>query len=112
MQSSFFQRAAVAIVLMGALLAPFGICLQPAHSATHRCCQQASQKGSTAKQDCCVVRNDAPAVIVLPATAGSGPMVLVSTYLAASEISSPRETTVAALVPTHAPPGRTSILRI
>jgi hypothetical protein len=112
MRSGFYQRAAVAIFLMGALLAPFGMCLQPAPGAAHRCCQHARQKGNTAKQDCCIVRSETPAAIVAPAPTGSAPVVIERAFFAAGEISSPREVPAAALVPTHAPPGRTSILRI
>jgi hypothetical protein len=112
MRSSFFQRAAVAIFLMGVLFAPFGTCLQPTQAAAHRCCQHARQQGNTAKQECCIVRSETPAAIVTPAPAGSAPMVVERAFFAASEISSPREMPAAVLVPTHAPPGRTSILRI
>lgn len=112
MRSGFFQRAAVAIFLMVTLLAPFGTCLQPAQGADHRCCQHARQKGNTAKQDCCIVRSETPANLVAPASDGSAPMVVERAFFAAGEISAPREVPAAVLVPTHAPPGRTSILRI
>ena len=112
MQNGFFQRAAVVLFLMGTLLAPFGMCLQPSQGAAHRCCQHARQKGNTAKQDCCIVRSETPAAIVTPAPAGSTPMVVGRADFASSEISSPREVPAAVLVPPHAPPGRTSILRI
>jgi len=112
MRSGFFQRAAVALFLMGALLAPFGTCLQPAQGAAHRCCQHARQKGNTVKQDCCIVRSETPAAIVAPATDNSAPIVVERAFFAVREISAPREVPAAALVPTHAPPGRTSILRI
>src|ERR1035437_299409 len=105
MRNGFFQRAAVVLFLMGTLLAPFGICLQPAQGAAHRCCQHARQKGSTAKQDCCIVRSETPAAIVAPATDNSAPIVVERAFFAAGEISSPREVPAAVLVPTHAPPG-------
>jgi hypothetical protein len=111
MRSGFFQRAAVVLFLMGTLLAPFGMCLQPAQAA-HRCCQHARQKGNTAKQDCCIVRSETPANLVAPASDGSTPMVVERAFFAADEISAPREVPAAVLVPPHAPPGRTSILRI
>jgi hypothetical protein len=112
MRSGFFQRAAVVLFLMVTLLAPFGTCLQPAQGAAHRCCQHARQTGSTAKQDCCIVRSETPAAIVAPATDNSAPIVVERTFFASSEISSPHEVSAAVLAPTHAPPGRTSILRI
>lgn len=111
MRSGFFQRAAVVLFLMGTLLAPFGTCLQPAQAA-HRCCQHARQKGNTAKQDCCIVRSETPANLVAPATDNPAPILVGRAFFAASEISAPRDVPAAVLVPTHAPPGRTSILRI
>jgi hypothetical protein len=112
MQSGFFQRAAVAIVLMGALLAPFGTCLQRTQHTAHSCCSHASQAGKTAKPDCCTVSNQSPVAMVAPAFAGSAPMVISRVFLSASELSSPREVPAAAIIPQHSPPGRASILRI
>jgi hypothetical protein len=112
MRSGFPQRAAVAIVLMGALLAPFGICLQRTQHTAHSCCSHASQTGKTAKPDCCTLREQSPAVLVAPVSAGSAPMVLVHAFFSASELSSPREVPAAPIIPQHSPPGRTSILRI
>ena len=65
MRKGVFQRAAVAIVLMGSLLAPFGTCLQPAHKALHGCCAPASESGKTAQTNCCTASAPLPAVVAL-----------------------------------------------
>jgi hypothetical protein len=112
MRSGFPQRAAVAIVLMGALLAPFGVCLQRTQHTAHSCCAHASQTGRIAKPDCCTLREQSPTVPVAPASAGSAPMILVRAFFSTSELSSPREVLAAFIIPQHSPPGRASILRI
>jgi len=112
MRSGFFQRAAVAILLMGALLAPFGVCLQPAQRTAHSCCSHASQPGNSARQNCCIVREQPPASVATPASTGTAPVILARAFFAASEISSPREVPAPAIVPPHSPPLRASILRI
>ena len=66
-----FQRAAVAILLIGALVAPAQICLQHAHKARHACCVSMSEPGATIHSDCCAVRPTLPAVVVAPAVSGS-----------------------------------------
>jgi len=112
MRSGFFQRATVAIVLMGALLAPFGTCLQRTHRTTHSCCSHASHPGKMTRPDCCTARSESPVAIVVQTSEGSAPMVIVSAFLSASEAASPREVSVMSIIPQYSPPGRTSILRI
>ena len=98
------QRAAVAIVLMGALLAPFGTCLQRMHKAAHSCCSHASESRKTAQTNCCVASAPLPAVVVAPNLPGSAPMTAAQEFIFLDEFSSRSEFPSLAVIPPHSPP--------
>jgi len=107
-----FQRAAVAILLIGALVAPAQICLQHAHKARHACCVSMSEPGATIHSDCCAVRPTLPAVVVAPAVSGSVTVSGAQEFVSSTGLSSPLEFTVSAVIPPQSPPTGASILRI
>jgi len=98
MLRSVFQRAAVAIVLIGTLLAPLGTCLQRTHRTAHSCCAPASESNKTARTNCCKVSTPLPAVVVAPNLPGSAPMAAAREFISSDEFSSPSEISVAALL--------------
>lgn len=106
------QRAAVTIVLMGSLFAPFGICLQPAHKAPHDCCAPASKSGKTAQTNCCTASAPLAAAVVAPKLSGSAPMTVAQEFICLDEFSSRREFPRLAVTPPHSPPSGAFILRI
>ena len=112
MKSRTFQRAAVAIALIGAMLTPFGTCVQMKHKTAHSCCAPASEMGKTAEANCCVVRDQQPAVIVVPSLPSPAPMVVAPEFSSKNLLSSPREVSVAVFIPPLSPPTGAFNLRI
>ena len=112
MLRGIFQRAIPAILLMASLLAPMGICLQPAHKAAHSCCAHALQTGNSLQRDCCTVRNSAPVAVVPAVTTAPAPMIVAVALVCLREVSSQRELLAVSTRPPHSPPERISILRI
>jgi len=112
MLQDVFQRAAVAILLIGTLVAPAQICLQHAHKTGHACCASMSEPGATIHNDCCAVRPTLPAVVVVPALSGSPTLSAVWDFVSSRELSSSSELTVSAVIPPQSPPTGASILRI
>jgi len=107
-----FQRAAVAILLMGALLAPSGICLQPMHRAAHSCCSHASKSHQSVRTNCCTASAPLPAVVVAPNLPGSAPLMVVRAFISLDEFSSSSEFLVLSVIPPHSPPSGAFNLRI
>ncbi|MGA2809126.1 MAG: hypothetical protein ABSE87_13415 [Terracidiphilus sp.] len=107
-----FQRAAVAILLMGGLLAPNGICLQQTHKATHSCCAPAPESSATVKSDCCAARAPLPAVVVAPNLPGPVSMAAAPEFVPATELFSPGDFLAAAVIPPLSPPTGAFNLRI
>jgi len=107
-----FQRAAVATLLMGAMLAPLGICLQPAQKMAHSCCAAASNGHSTLHRDCCTARAPLPAVVVAPNPPVSAAVTVASARVSANEASLPGDLPPLAIVPPQSPPTGAFILRI
>jgi hypothetical protein len=107
-----YKRAAVAIVLMGSLLAPFGTCLQPAHKAAHSCCAPASRSSQSVRTNCCAASVPLPAVVVAPNLPGSAPMTVAQEFISLDEFSSRSEFPRFAVIPSHSPPPGAFILRI
>jgi len=107
-----FQRAAVAIVLMGALLAPFGTCMQRTHMGAHSCCSHASESRKTAQSNCCVASASLPAVVVAPNLPVSAPMTFAQEFISLDEFSSRNEFSILAVIPPHSPTTGAFNLRI
>jgi hypothetical protein len=112
MLQGVFQRAAVAILLMGSLLAPSGICLQPAHKAAHSCCSHASKSHQSVKTNCCTASAPLPAVVVAPNLPGSAPMTVAQEFVSSDELSVQSELTRLAVIPPLSPPTGAFNLRI
>src|SRR5271167_4722992 len=112
MLQGVFQRAAVAILLIGALGAPAQICLQHAHKTGHACCVSIAEPSATIHSDCCSVRPTLPAVVVAPALSSSPTLSAVQEFVSSKELSSLSELTFSAVIPPQSPPTGASILRI
>jgi hypothetical protein len=107
-----FQRAAVAIVLMVTLLAPLGICRQPAPAAKHRCCAMASDHDPSVRTDCCVVRTPVAAIASERVLPNTSPLQIESEIAALVEPASLLDVPAAIVVGPHSPPPGASVLRI
>ena len=107
-----FQRAAVAIVLMGALIAPAGSCLAQPHRSGHSCCPHTSVPSKALQNDCCTVRTPLPAVVVAANLPGSASMTVAREFISSNLLSSPREFPAAAVIPPQSPPTGAFNLRI
>jgi len=113
MLQGVFQRAAVAIVLMGALAAPAETCLQPAHKAAHDCCVSMTETGASVQSNnCCAARPTLPAIVVAPAVTVSAPLIAARVFVGANERSAPGEFVALAVIPPQSPPTGAFILRI
>src|SRR5271157_3634480 len=104
MSRGVFQRAAVAIVLMGSLLMPSGNCLQPTHKAAHSCCLHASKSHQSVGTNCCTASAPLPAVAVAPNLPGSAPLTVVRVFVSLDESASSSEFSVLSVIPPHSPP--------
>src|ERR1035438_1130182 len=98
-----YQRAAVAIVLMGSLLAPFGTCLQPTLKAAHSCCSHASRSNQSVRTNCCTASAPLPAVVVAANLPGSAPMAVAQEFISLDEFSSRSEFPRLTVIPPHSP---------
>jgi len=113
MLQGVFQRAAVAIVLMGALAAPAETCLQPAHKAMHACCAGMAESGASMQgNNCCAARPILPAIVVAPAVTVSAPLPGAQEFAGANERSTPGEFVALAVIPPQSPPTGAFTLRI
>jgi hypothetical protein len=107
-----FQRAAVAIVLMGGLLAPNGICLERTHKSAHSCCAPAPGSSKIVQTDCCTARAPLPAVLVAPDLPVSASMSAAVDFIPVLEFSSRDGFPAAAVIPPLSPPTGAFNLRI
>src|ERR1035441_10454961 len=107
-----FHRTAVAIVLMGALLAPFGTCLQRTHKTAHGCCAPASDPSRTAQTNCCAAGAPLPAVVIAPNLPGSTSIAVALEFVSSDELSSRGKFPILAVIPPQSPPTGAFILRI
>lgn len=107
-----YQRAAVAIVLMGTMLAPIGICLQPTHKAAHSCCSHPSKSNQSVRTNCCTASAPLPAVVVTPKLSGVAPMTVARAFVSLNEPVSLSEFPVLSVIPPQSPPTGAFILRI
>jgi hypothetical protein len=107
-----FQRAVMAILLMGALLAPSGICLRQTQKAAHDCCAPASKAIPAVQNDCCTARSTLPAFVAAPDLPAPEPLALPQDFVSAQEPESPSALPVSAIVLPHSPPSGAFSLRI
>src|ERR1035437_2950373 len=112
MLSGVFQRAAVAILLMGSLLAPLGTCLQRTHKTGHSCCSHASESSKTARTNCCTASTPLPAVVAAPDLLGPAPLTVAQEFISSNEPSLSGELSISAVIPPQSPPAGAFNLRI
>jgi hypothetical protein len=110
MLRGFLGRATVAIVLMGALLAPLGVCMHAPHRAAHSCCAPPASK--TVQADCCTVRIPQPGIVVAPGLPNPAPVALAPEFALSNLPLFPREFEPVAIISPHSPPGGAFNLRI
>jgi hypothetical protein len=65
------QRAAMAILLVGMMIAPLGICLHQSPKGAHSCCMQ-TESSHSLRADCCIVRTQLLATLVAPTMPAAG----------------------------------------
>ncbi len=112
MKTGILRRALVAIALIGAMLSPFGTCLPMKHKAAHSCCAAASEMGKAFKADCCVVRDQQPAVVAAPSLPAPAPMAVAPEFSSKNALSPSSEVLVAVFIPPLSPPTGAFNLRI
>jgi hypothetical protein len=104
------QRAAVAIVLMGTLSAPFGRCFLRTHESVHSCCAPAPEP--IAQTNCCIASAPLPAAVVTPNLPGPTAIVVAQEFISSDELSSLNECPRSAATPPQSPPTGAFVLRI
>ena|ERR1035441_155568 len=105
-----FQRAAVAVLLMVALLAPFGTCRPISGASQHSCC--ASEQSATVGADCCIARPLLPAVVKERVLPDQMAFAVVLKVLPLAETAASYDAAPTAVVGPHSPPPGASVLRI
>ena len=111
MLRSSFQRAAMAILLVGMMIAPLGICLQQSPKGAHSCCPQQGSAHSV-HADCCVVRMQLPAILVSPKLPNPSPRHLAVEIMARVELTASAEHPAVVVIPPLSPPTGAFILRL
>jgi hypothetical protein len=106
-----FQRAAMAILLMGMMIAPLGICLQLSPNGAHSCCMQ-SESSRVLHTNCCVFRTQLPAIVAAPALPDASPNTLAHEYSALEKAKASDQHTAIVLSPPLTSPTGAFILRI
>src|SRR5450631_524354 len=110
MLRSSFQRAMTAILLMGIMIAPSGICLHQSSKVAHSCC--VPESSHSLRTNCCVVRAQLPATLVAPTLPGSSPSEVLREYGPSVDAATmDTHPTVAVILPLSRPTGA-FILRI
>lgn len=106
-----FQRAAMAILLVGMMIAPLGICLRPSPKVAHGCCMQ-TESSHSLHADCCIVRAQLPAIPAASNLPGTSPCAAVYEYSACVEKTAVDEHSTVVVIPPLSPPTGVFILRI
>lgn len=106
------HRAAVAIVLMATVLAPYGSCRAQIRAAAHDCCPRAASHAPLVKQDCCVTRASFPAMITERAASNPTPLLPLHSFVAVTGLRAPADLVAAMPAIAFSPPPGTSVLRI
>jgi len=106
-----FQRAAIAILLMGMMIEPLGICLQQSLRGAHSCCMQA-EPSHCMQTNCCVVKTQLPATLAALTLPGSSPSEVSHEYLANLDATTTNTHQAVAVIPPNSPPTGSFILRI
>jgi hypothetical protein len=102
----------MAILLIGLMLAPLGVCLQQPHKAAHSCCMNQSESSPSLRADCCVVRSQLPATVATPTLPGAEPLVPMGNFAGLLAKPSTGHRPPAIVNPPLSPPTGAFILRI
>lgn len=106
-----FQRAAMAILLVGMMIAPLGICLQQNSKAAHSCCMR-QQSLHCLQTNCCSFRTQLPAIVLAPPLPNPTPGEASHEYVASLNAITPDEHPPVAAIPPLSPPTGAYTLRI
>ena len=106
-----FQRAAIAILLMGMMIEPLGICLQQSHKGAHSCCMQ-PESSNCLQTNCCVVQTHPAAILPVPTPPITSPTVSVYEYSALVQLKALNDHPLVAVAPPFSPSIGAYILRI
>lgn len=104
-------RAAVAVFMIGTLLAPFGTCLSFQQKADHSCCKHAPVQTSV-QPNCCIASAPQPVATVAPAIPDASPMAVVEGIVPVDELIVLRDFLTSALKSPKSPPVGSFNLRI
>ena len=107
-----FQRAALSILVMALMLAPFGVCSQPVAKGAHSCCAMQSEPLQSLQNGCCVVKAPLPGGTVAPLISVANPLQLVQQPLMRGEVPLFTSRPAVAVIPPLSPPTGAFILRI
>ena len=105
-----FQRVAVAILLIGALVAPAGICLQQAQKSGHDCCARARNPDRPFRKTAALQGRRFPPL--LSSSFLSVSVIGARDFVDVDEASSLNASPALAVIPPQSPPTGASILRI
>ena len=112
MTQGVLYRTGVAILMIIALLLPYGRCQSPIRATRHDCCVHQSTPAASVKASCCTVRSELPAIIEQRAVVSSNPLAIVASLLPATESAMQFEASSTTAAAHHSSPPGKSILRI
>lgn len=112
MLSGVFHRTAMAILLMGSLVASYGICPLSSQKTEHSCCSHASESGKSMPMKCCTVSTPLQAIIVAPELPNTTPMLAVDRILATYQTAHSSDFANAEIILPLSPPTGAFNLRI
>lgn len=111
MLQGYFQRASMAILLMGLVMMPLGFCRQLSSKSAHSCCMH-SQSAQSLGPNCCVVRAQLPATLPTPTLPLVSLTAATHEYAPSLEALSPDGWLAVASIPPLSPPPGAFALRI
>lgn len=105
-----FQRAAMATLLTGLMIAPLGACLEQSTKDAHSCCMQPESSHSL-RTNCCAVRTQLPATLAATTLPGANPSEAAHAYVVRMEAPATDKHPAVAVIPPLSPPTGAFILR-
>ena len=101
----------MAILLVGMMLTPLGICLQRGSTGQHGCCMHAESQHAL-HSNCCVVRTQLPAVLPAPSLPSASPAEAMDQFVVYVPSQASRTHIALHVIPPLSPPTGAFILRI
>jgi hypothetical protein len=101
----------MAILLVGMMLTPLGICLQRGSTGQHGCCMHA-ESAHTVQSNCCIVRTQLQATLPAPSLPSASPAEATDQFVGYGNAQALGTHIALHVIPPLSPPTGAFILRI